>query len=1054
MKKEVLILGTTPAGIQAASDLADFGLFVNLVESGPFIGEILGDGYQPHLNNTRLLEILKHPRIKVWTNSEVLNLEKVAGGFQVDLNQSPRYIDLEKCTACGDCLEVCPITIPGTDLKAIYFGGQPDCAVIAKAGVSPCSNVCRAGIHVQGYVALVGQARYREAYDLIHDALPFPSVCGRVCNHLCETACTRGQLDQAVNIMALKHYLADWAFDHQEENDGDPPPEREPTGKKVAIIGAGPAGLTAARDLARMGHEVKIFDANPEPGGMMRVGIPPHRVSHEQLSWEIEGILAEGIDLKLNTWVDDIPGLMDDGFDAVLAAAGAVVALKPDIKNADHKDNWLSLDFLKRVSFGKGDKLTGRTVIVLGGGDVALDAARSALRLGVDEVKVLCRGIRASDHELQATIEEGIEIIKGRVFKEISLDKKKIEGVLCLEAEVGDVVDGKRQFKELEGTEHLIPGDLVIWALGQKIDPSFLPLDKGLIRDNGREVQTDDRLMTPLEGLFAAGDFRLGNTTFVVDAVGEGHRAAHSIHNYLMGQTSEHGKDREQVILSQEEMEYRLDNIEKAHQARKSIPSLPVNDRLNNFQLVDLALSEKGALQEAGRCLACGPCSECMACVEICEPGAVIHNQKASTWSIHVSAVIAADDLSLPASRQDLIIMAAPDPLAGSASAYQVMEKDGFINKILFDGYEPADRVGENKTGLIVCQCGEEISSLVDTAGICKEALSWPEIDYAKELPFSCTADGAAVIRRIARENNLERIILAACSCCSLDQICHSCTYQRLRCKENLGIFRSLVRSLPIEFVNIREQCAWAHPRNKKKTTAAARVLIRSALVRVPGGKNGKPDPSAIPNSILIVGNGASAKYCQDSLAKLGLVSDIAEVMAGEIIRVGGHYRADWPDGSYRTDCLVLAPGSGAELDHISKSLLLSNQRLLMSGTRMSLDTVDYGLVICSPELPPEVSGTGAAARIKAWISKVSSSVKQPAAEVDPKRCRSCGTCQDICGFGIPEVIKVGEISSAYINPLLCFDCGICTAHCPSGAIIPGTQQDNELEHILERILV
>ncbi len=1054
MKKEVLILGTTPAGIQAASDLADFGLFVNLVESGPFIGEILGDGYQPHLNNTRLLEILKHPRIKVWTNSEVLNLEKVAGGFQVDLNQSPRYIDLEKCTACGDCLEVCPITIPGTDLKAIYFGGQPDCAVIAKAGVSPCSNACRAGIHVQGYVALVGQARYREAYDLIHDALPFPSVCGRVCNHLCETACTRGQLDQAVNIMALKHYLADWAFDHQEENDGDPPPEREPTGKKVAIIGAGPAGLTAARDLARMGHEVKIFDANPEPGGMMRVGIPPHRVSHEQLSWEIEGILAEGIDLKLNTWVDDIPGLMDDGFDAVLAAAGAVVALKPDIKNADHKDNWLSLDFLKRVSFGKGDKLTGRTVIVLGGGDVALDAARSALRLGVDEVKVLCRGIRASDHELQATIEEGIEIIKGRVFKEISLDKKKIEGVLCLEAEVGDVVDGKRQFKELEGTEHLIPGDLVIWALGQKIDPSFLPLDKGLIRDNGREVQTDDRLMTPLEGLFAAGDFRLGNTTFVVDAVGEGHRAAHSIHNYLMGQTSEHGKDREQVILSQEEMEYRLDNIEKAHQARKSIPSLPVNDRLNNFQLVDLALSEKSALQEAGHCLACGPCSECMACVEICEPGAVIHNQKASTWSIHVSAVIAADDLSLPASRQDLIIMAAPDPLAGSASAYQVMEKDGFINKILFDGYEPADRVGENKTGLIVCQCGEEISSLVDTAGICKEALSWPEIDYARELPFSCTADGAAVIRRIARENNLERIILAACSCCSLDQICHSCTYQRLRCKENLGIFRSLVRSLPIEFVNIREQCAWAHPRNKKKTTAAARVLIRSALVRVPGGKNGKPDPSAIPNSILIVGNGASAKYCQDSLAKLGLVSDIAEVMAGEIIRVGGHYRADWPDGSYRTDCLVLAPGSGAELDHISKSLLLSNQRLLMSGTRMSLDTVDYGLVICSPELPPEVSGTGAAARIKAWISKVSSRVKQPAAEVDPKRCRSCGTCQDICGFGIPEVIKVGEISSAYINPLLCFDCGICTAHCPSGAIIPGTQQDNELEHILERILV
>jgi len=1054
MKKEVLILGTTPAGIQAASDLADFGLFVNLVESGPFAGETFGDEYQPYVKNTRLLEILKHPRIKVWTNSEISSLEKVDECFQVDLNQSPRYIDLEKCTACGDCLEVCPITIPGTDLKAIYFNGQPDCAVIVKAGVSPCSNACPAGIHVQGYVALVDQGRYREAYDLIYDALPFPSVCGRVCNHLCETACTRGQLDQAVNIMALKHYLADWAFDHQKDNGSDSPPERDSTGKKVAIIGAGPAGLTAARDLAQMGHEVKIFDANSEPGGMMRVGIPPHRVSHEQLSWEIEGILAEGIELKLNTWVDDIPGLMDDGFDAVLAAAGAVVALKPDIKNADHKDNWLSLDFLKRVSLGKGDSLAGRRVIVLGGGDVAMDAARSALRLGVDEVKILCRGVRASDHELQATIEEGIEIIKGRVFKEIILDKKEIEGVLCLEAEVGDVVDGKRQFKELPGTDHLVQGDLVIWALGQKIDPSFLPLEKGLFSENSREIQTDNRLMTPLEGLFAAGDFRLGNTTFVVDAVGEGHRVAHSIHNYLLDLTDEYEKERNQVILSQEEMEYRLDNIKKAHQPRKFIPSLPVNDRIYNFQLVDLALSEKDALQEAGRCLACGPCSECMACVEVCEPGAVIHNQKSSTWSIHVSAVIAADDLSLPASRQDLIIMAAPDPLAGSASAYQVMEEDGFINKILFDRYEPADQAGEKKTGLIVCQCGGEISSSVDIAGLCKEAVSWPEIDYAGELPFSCTADGTAAIRRIAQENNLERIILAACSCCSLDQVCDSCTYQRLRCKDNLGVFRSLGSFLPIEFVNIREQCAWAHPRNKKKTTAAARILIQSALARVPGVYNGKPDPSAIPKSVLIVGKGASAKYCQDSLAKLGLGSDIADVMAGEIIRMGGHYQADWPENNYRTSCLVLAPGSGAELDHITNSLFLSNRQPLMSGTRMSLDTVDYGLVICSPELPAEVSGKGAAARIKAWISKISARVNQPAAVADSKRCRSCGTCQEICGYGIPEIVKVGEISSAYINPLLCFDCGTCTAHCPSGAIIPGTQQEIELERMLERILV
>ena len=163
MNKEVLILGTTPAGLQAASDLADFGMEVYLVEPGPFIGDPSDQEIQPFVETSRLLEILKHPRITVWTNTELLDLEKTQNGFYVDLRQSPRYIDLEKCTACGDCLEVCPITIPGTDQKAINFNGQPDCAFIAKSGVSPCSNACPAGIHVQGYIALVDHGRYREA---------------------------------------------------------------------------------------------------------------------------------------------------------------------------------------------------------------------------------------------------------------------------------------------------------------------------------------------------------------------------------------------------------------------------------------------------------------------------------------------------------------------------------------------------------------------------------------------------------------------------------------------------------------------------------------------------------------------------------------------------------------------------------------------------------------------------------------------------------------------------------------------------------------------------
>ena len=235
------------------------------------------------------------------------------------------------------------------------------------------------------------------------------------------------------------------------------PSGEDETGKKrVAIIGAGPAGLTAARDLVRAGYRVKVFDANPKAGGMMRVGIPPHRLPYDHPEWEIQQILAEGVELQLNTWVDDIPGLLEDGFEAVLIATGAHKAVKVSLENADHPDNWLSLDFLKKVCLGKEINLEGRKVIVLGGGDVAMDAARSAVRLGKPDVRIVCRGLRASFNEIKEAEEEGIQVIRNRVFKKVIVEKGKIAGVECLEAEVGDIVDGKRQFAECPGTEHLI----------------------------------------------------------------------------------------------------------------------------------------------------------------------------------------------------------------------------------------------------------------------------------------------------------------------------------------------------------------------------------------------------------------------------------------------------------------------------------------------------------------------------------------------------------------------------------------------------------------------
>ncbi len=1054
-EKTVLILGSSPAALQAARDLADSGVRVDLVEAGPFLGDGNRSSIPAYLQESSLLEILKDPLIQTWTNTEIESMERGEDGcWGVDLVHHPRYIDLSRCTACGECLEVCPVTIPGTELKAIHFGGQPDCAVISKSGLSPCSAACPAGIHVQGYVALTGAGRYREAYDLIHEALPFPSVCGRVCNHYCEESCSRSDYDAPVNIMALKRFVADRVYRDQDRDlvrsELSRAKENAALGpQKVAVIGAGPAGLTAARDLVRNGFAVTVFDANSLPGGMMRVGIPPHRLDYQQLAWEIEQITLEGVELKLNTWVDDIPGLLENGFDAVLVATGAHQAVKVNIEGADHTDNWLSLDFLKRVCLGEDIELSGRQVIVLGGGDVAMDAARSAVRLGGPIVKVVCRGMRASFNEIKEAEEEGIEIIPNRVFKKVLLEKGQITGLECLEAEVGEIVDGKRQFKELPGTEHIIPGDLVIWALGQRPDFSFLPPGELIQRNSDRGLQADPQMMTSLEGVFTAGDVRRGTTFFVVDAVGEGHKAARAIRDYLEGVPSRTVPVQREILkLPGDQLQARIEGREGAARSRTSVPCLSAEDRLNNFAEVELTFSEQQALQEAGRCLVCGPCSECLACVEVCGPGAISHHQTAERSSLPYQGVMAANQ-GISAAAQKAILLEGDSPLVGSAAAYS------YIKEFCPTTREFIHTAGEypegERTGLLLCQCGGKISDAIDTAAVREDALSWPDVDLAEELPYSCTADGVQAIERFITENNLQHLVLAACSCCDKDQVCYSCSFQKVRCKDSLGVYTGAGGPAKIHFVNIREGCAYIHPRSKAKATAAAKTLIRAALAQDSYSQITLPPTISHPQKALVVGEGRSAEICLQSLAGLGVQGERLEVVSGKITRSGGRYSAQRNGEELEADCLVLAPASGAELDFLTQTVELANHKKLLTGGPSDWTARDLGLVICPPELDPEIAGLGAAVQTAAWCARVASS-RNPAARVDPLRCRSCGTCLDVCGLGIPELVSDEHGSHAVIDPRLCLDCGVCAAHCPSGAIQPGSLSDQVLETMLVEV--
>ncbi len=430
----------------------------------------------------------------------------------------------------------------------LYPQAIPNAFAIDKHGVAPCRDACPIHQRAQGYIALIAEGRFADAYRTILEDNPFPSICGRVCNHRCEDACNRAQTDTAVNIMALKRFIADWALEHLDESNAKIPtgtPTQELEGKRIAVVGAGPAGLTCAQDLVRQGCDVTVFEALPVPGGMMRVGVPAYRLPPEVVQHEIDQIIGEGIDLRLNQRVDDVEGLLKD-YDAVFVAVGAHGGVKLPIPGNDLPEVMLATEFLREVSLQiTGDSgqysvpstqpsIKGKRVLVLGGGNVAVDAAMTAVRLGAAWVGMTCLEGReqmpAHDWEVRDAEEEGIEVFPARTFKEVTNENGKVTGVRTVNVLFRGFIEGRPDFDEYPETETVIPADIVIFAIGQRPETDCL---KQATRLRGGRVQVDpETLTTDVPGVFAGGDAVTG-TTFIVDAIAAGHKAARSITAYL-----------------------------------------------------------------------------------------------------------------------------------------------------------------------------------------------------------------------------------------------------------------------------------------------------------------------------------------------------------------------------------------------------------------------------------------------------------------------------------------------------------------------------------------
>jgi heterodisulfide reductase subunit A-like polyferredoxin len=662
----VMVVGGGIAGMQAALDLADQGFKVYLVEKQSAIG-----GKMAQLDKTfptndcamctispKLVEAGRHANIEILTNTEVVEVKGRAGNFSVRLRHAPRYVDPSKCIACGDCLEVCPVIIPDTfneglssrhAIYKLYPQAVPNAFAIEKRGISPCRDACPAGQRAQGYIALIREGRWQDALRVIKMDNPFPGICGRICNHRCETACNRALVDEPVNIRALKRFVTDKVYADPRQPVVAPPLVSD---QRVAIIGAGPCGLTAAQDLRRAGYPVTIFEAMPVPGGMLRLGVPEYRLPTEIIEREVQDIIDLGVDLRLNHHVNNLDEIFEQGFEAVLIAVGAHEGIRLPIPGADLEGVLINTHFLRDVRLGKYstfERCLGKKVLVLGGGNVAIDCARTAVRLG-SQVELACLESRETmpSHpwEIEAAEAEGVVLHPGLSFERILGDEKgHVTGVECMQvASFSFDERGRLHVEKLPGTNHVIACDTVIFSVGQRAGLAFIPADAGVGLTERQTIAINpNTFATSRPGVFAAGD-SVSGTAFVIEAVANGHKAAASILRFLQGEALEPLlPPRLPVVrLSSEEIEARKARGEIHLQRRVPMIELPVEKRLEGFAEVEIGYDDARAQAEAARCLACGICSECMSCAFACGRQAIDHDMLAYEDTRQVGAIILA----------------------------------------------------------------------------------------------------------------------------------------------------------------------------------------------------------------------------------------------------------------------------------------------------------------------------------------------------------------------------------------------------------------------------
>ena len=642
----VLVIGAGIAGIQASLDIAYAGYKVYLVDKDPSVGGRMAqlDRTFPTLDcsscilTPKMSEVGRERNIELLAYCEVKEIEGYVGNFTVRINKKSTFIDWNKCNGCGDCVASCPVELPdefnlglGTR-KAVYRlfpQAVPNRFLISKVGIPPCQAACPCGVNVQGYVALIRDKKFKEALALERRDNPFPSVCGRICTRPCESECRRAELDEPIAIASLKRFIADY------EEEAEPPQNISRRDERIAIVGAGPSGLSCAYFLALKGYDVTVFESNDKSGGMLLYGIPRFRLPLDALRRDIDYIEKCGVRILTNRPISKLDELKREGFNAIYIAIGAQEDIKMGIAGEELNGIQSCLPFLRKVNNNEKVEL-GKRVAVIGGGNAALDAARTAKRLG-GNVTIYYRRTRkempADAKEIDAAIEEGIKLEFLAKPVRFMGENGQLTGIELLRMKLGEPdASGRRKPVPIPGSEFSFDVDSVIVAIGQKPESKWLEKDLpvsewGTLKVDGSSLKFEN------DGIFAGGDVMRGPAT-VIEAIADGKRAALSIDAYINGKEFTIEEKKLAVDFPEPLSDEKLERL--------PMSSIPIEERINTFNEVEKGFDEETAIKEAGRCLNCGGCSGCEECSKACDKEAIDYKRTDEEMELKCGAIIVA----------------------------------------------------------------------------------------------------------------------------------------------------------------------------------------------------------------------------------------------------------------------------------------------------------------------------------------------------------------------------------------------------------------------------